>query len=194
MKIKLLLLPLLALFFHMPANAQDVAVKTNLISDVLLSPNLGFEAGLARKWTLDVNGQLNLWTVDNRKWRHWFVQPEARYWFCRRFTGHFVGLHGIGGQYNVGNIEVNMDMTNTDFHPYKHKRYEGWGIGAGISYGYAWAVHPRWNIEAEVGLGYIYTRYNSYPCANCGSEISHNRPHNYVGPTKAAINVVYIIK
>ncbi|MDE7467017.1 MAG: DUF3575 domain-containing protein [Muribaculaceae bacterium] len=194
MKFKFLLIPVLAFIFCMPMNAQKVAVKTNLISDVLLSPNLGFEAGLARKWTLDVNGQLNLWTVDDKKWRHYFVQPELRYWLCRSFQGHFFGVHGIGGQYNFGNIDFNLNFLDTDRHPHKGMRYEGWGAGAGLSYGYAWAVHPRWNIEAEIGLGWIYTRYSSYPCAKCGKRISNNRPHNYVGPTKAAINVVYIIK
>ena len=33
--------------------AQQVAVKTNLLSDAVLSPNLGIEVGLASKWTLD---------------------------------------------------------------------------------------------------------------------------------------------
>ena len=64
--------------------AQDVAVKSNLLNDALLNPNAGIEFGLAPKWTLDVSGQFNLWTVKGHKWRHWLAQPEARYWFCRR--------------------------------------------------------------------------------------------------------------
>ena len=41
--------------------AQKVAVKTNLLSDVVLSPNLGIEVGLAPKWTMGVTGQFNAW-------------------------------------------------------------------------------------------------------------------------------------
>ena len=173
-------------------SAQKVALKSNLLYDAALSPNLGIEVGLAPKWTLDVSGQGNFWTVNDHKWKHWLIQPEARYWFCRRFAGHFLGLHALGGQYNVGNIDLPVNFLGTDFHNLKDKRYQGWGVGAGIAYGYAWPVHPHWNIEAEIGIGWIYTRFDSYPCAECGSKISNNRPHNYVGPTKAAVNIVYL--
>ena len=68
---------------------RNVALKTNLISDAALSPNLGVEVGLAPKWSLDISGRMNLWTINNHKWKHWLVQPEARYWFCRRFAVPF---------------------------------------------------------------------------------------------------------
>ena len=38
--------------------AQSVAVKSNVLADAFLNPNLGIEVGLAPKWTLDVTGQL----------------------------------------------------------------------------------------------------------------------------------------
>lgn len=174
------------------AQAQDVALKTNLISDAALSPNLGIEFGLAPKWSLDISGQGNFWTVNNHKWKHWLVQPEARYWTCRRFAGHFLGIHALGGQYNVGNIDLDLNMLGTDFRKLRHQRVQGWAAGAGIAYGYAWPVHPHWNIEAEVGFGWVYTRYDSYPCNTCGTKIDNDRVHNYVGPTKAALNIVYL--
>ena len=43
---------MLALFSS--AKAQKVAVKTDLINDVCLSPNLGMEVGLAPRWTIDM--------------------------------------------------------------------------------------------------------------------------------------------
>lgn len=47
--------------------AQKVAVKTNLLSDAVLNPNLGIEVGLAPKWTLDVTGQCNTWETVARQ-------------------------------------------------------------------------------------------------------------------------------
>ena len=94
------------------AFAQRAALKTNIVSDALLSPNLAIEVGLAPKWTLNLAGQLNLWTTGGHKWRHWLVQPEARYWFCRRFQGHFLGLHAIGGEFNFGNINTCILYTS----------------------------------------------------------------------------------
>ena len=88
-----------------PVCAQDVAVKTNILSDVFLNINTSLEVGLAPRWTLDISGEVNAWTLSHdRRWKHWAVQPEARYWFCDRFAGHFIGAHLHGGQYNIGGI------------------------------------------------------------------------------------------
>ncbi len=59
--------------FALSANAQ-VGVKTNLLYDAALTPNIGIEFGLAPKWSLDVSGNLNLWKLDNgRRWKHWLA-------------------------------------------------------------------------------------------------------------------------
>lgn len=174
------------------ASSQSVALKTNLVNDALLSPNLGIEFGLAPKWTMDIGAEGNYWTIDGHKWKHWFIRPEARYWLCERFSGHFFGVHLIGGQYNMGNLNLHLNFLGSDFRRLKDRRYQGWGAGAGIAYGYAWPVARHWNVEAELGLGWIYTRYDSYPCADCGTKLQSNKAHNYFGPTKAAINLVYL--
>jgi len=174
-------------------SAQDWAVKTNLLSDGLMSPNLGVEIGLAPRWTLDVAGQFNAWTLSHdRRWKHWAVQPEARYWFCDRFAGHFVGFEAHGGQYNIGGIDGLFNFLGTDARKLKDSRYQGWFVGAGATYGYAWLLGRHWNLEAEIGIGYSYTRYDRFRCAGCGKKIKSNKPHHYVGPTKAAVNIVYV--
>lgn len=176
--------------------AQVVGLKTNLLSDIALSPSLGVEIGLAPKWSLDLSGQINAWTLKrngrDHKWKHVLVQPEARYWFCQRFAGHFVGLHAIGGIYNVGNLNIPMDFLGFNLRVLKDKRFQGWTAGAGVAYGYAWPVHKHWNIEAEIGVGWMYTRFDEYPCLPCGNAIKEDVVRNYVGPTKLAVNVEYL--
>ncbi len=101
MKRIILLLAIIIAGASQTVRGQNVAVKTNLLSDMVLSPNLGIEVGLAPKWTLDVTGQFNAWKLSNdRRWKHWAIQPEARYWLCDRFSAHFLGAHVHGGQYN----------------------------------------------------------------------------------------------
>ena len=171
--------------------AQDVAVKTDLLKDDVLTPTIGVEFGLAPKWTFEVSGSLNAWPVNDHYWKQWMVMPEARYWFCQRFAGHFVGAHVLGGQYNFGNLHNNIKFLGTDFSKLTDERHQGWMVGAGIAYGYDWILSRHWNLEAEIGFGWVYTRYDVYPCATCGSKTRSRKPHNYVGPTKAAINLVY---
>ncbi len=52
-------------------SAQDVALKTNLLADAFFNPNMGVEIGFAPKWTLDITGQFNAWTLSHeRRWKH----------------------------------------------------------------------------------------------------------------------------
>lgn len=192
MKKRLVLLIFAVLAAVGATSAQKVALKTNLLTDGFLSPNIGAEIGLAPKWTLETVGEVNFWNVNNHKWKHWFVQPEARYWFCERFAGHFVGLHALGGQFNFGNIKNSVKFLGSDFSELTDNRFQGWGVGGGIAYGYSWIINRHWNFEAEIGIGYIYTRFDKFPCAECGTAIEKDQPHNYFGPTKAALSLVYL--
>ena len=172
--------------------AQDIALKSNILyaSGTI---NLGAEVGLAPKWTLDVSGNYNGWVRSHgRTWKHWMLQPEARYWFCDRFTGHFVGVHAHGGQYNVGNLKNDISFLGSDLSKLSDRRYQGWFVGAGIAYGYSWILSRYWNVEAEIGVGYAYTRFDAYPCADCGTKLIDGKSHHYVGPTKVALNLIYV--
>lgn len=91
----------------MSAQGQKAALKTNVLYDAFMNINVGMEVGLAPRWTLDITGDFNAWTLSHdRRWKHWIVQPEARLWFCDRFAGHFLGFHAHGGQYNAGGLKT----------------------------------------------------------------------------------------
>lgn len=193
MNLKKLLLSLIATFtISLALNAQNVAIKTNLLADVTLNVDAGVEVGLAPRWSLDLTGQYNGWSIDGHKWKHWFAQPEARFWFCDRFNGHFLGIHALGGQYGIGNLKNGIKFLGSDFSQLSDNRFEGWAVGGGIAYGYSWILGNHWNIEAEIGIGYLYTRYDKYECVECGRRVESDKSHNYFGPTKAAVNLVYI--
>ncbi len=188
-----LLIAMLSPIASFSAFSQNAAVKTNLLYDATQTINLGVEAALAPQWTLDVSGDFNGWTLSHgRRWKHWLAQPEARYWFCQRFAGHFLGIHAHGGQYNVSGFDGIYNMLGSNLTKIADARYQGWFLGAGVAYGYAWMLGRHWNLEAEIGVGYAYTRFDAYPCAACGTKIVSDKSHHYVGPTKAAVNLVYV--
>ncbi len=175
------------------AHAQKVALKTNLLYDATTTVNAGVEVGLAPRWTLDLSGNYNGWTVghDDKRWKHWLAQPEARYWFCDCFAGHFLAAHLVGGQYNWGGWK-GANVLGSDLRKLDDYRYEGWFIGFGVAYGYSWVLNRHWSMEAEVGIGYAYTEFDKYKvCEACGTKEGTGH-HNYVGPTKLALNLVYV--
>lgn len=178
-------------FFCLGAKCQKVALKTNLLYDAATTVNAGVEFGLSPQWTFEVTGNYNNWTMSHdRKWKHWLVQPEARYWFCNRFIGHFLGFHAHGGKYNVGNLDNDISFLGTDFSMLSDSRYQGWFVGAGVAYGYSWVLGRHWNLEFELGIGYAYSKFDRYPCATCGERLDKG-DHHYLGPTKAAVNLIY---
>lgn len=87
----------------MSSFAQKYAVKTNLAYWATTTLNIGGEIALAPRMTLDMTANYNPFHFrGNKKIMHWAVQPEWRYWTCRRFMGHFIGVHAHGGKYNGG--------------------------------------------------------------------------------------------
>ena len=73
----------------------------------------------------------------------------------------------------------------------RNRRYEGDLYGFGFTYGYQWMLNRHWNIEAAIGLGYAHIIYDRYPCADCGTRQKGGHK-NYLGPTKAAVSLVYL--
>ena len=177
------------------AGAQQVGIKTNVVYDATATVNLGVEVGLSQRLTLDVSGNLNLWTWrENMKWKHWLVQPALRLWTCQRFAGHFFAVHGLAGQFNFGNIQNGVKLLGTDFSVLSTRRYEGWAFGAGVGYGYALPLGKHWNLEFEAGVGAIYSRSNGFDCDVCNRVIEDEQNIGQLRPalTKAAINIVYL--
>lgn len=188
----LLLTLFLSLMLPAAVSAQEVALKTNVASDAFLNVNLGAEVSVAPRWSVELTGDFNAWSLSGgKRWKHWIAQPEGRYWFCEALGGHFVGLHALFGQVNVGHLDTDFKFLGTDFGVLRDHRYQGWVGGVGVAYGYSWLLGKHWNLEAEIGLGWVHASYDVYECAGCGRRVDKGR-HNYVGPTKAAINLVYV--
>lgn len=166
------------------------ALKSNLLYDLTTTVNLGVEIGLAPKWSIDIPVNYNAWKYgDDTRLRHWGVQPEVRYWFCNRFDGWFVGLHGHYAEFNVGGLP---DWSFISENMQKN-RYEGHLYGGGISAGYAFILKKRWSLEATVGLGYAHLVYDKYPCAECGTSMGR-KTKDYFGPTKVGLSLIFMIK
>ena len=191
-KLLLTIFGLIAVCSVEKAYAQDWAIKTNLFYDATTTMNLGVEVALAEKWTFDFSGNWNPYQFkNNKKWKHWLVQPEARYWLCHRFDGHFFAAHLVGGQYNIGNVHNLPDFLGTPFSQLEDYRFYGWFAGAGVGYGYAWMLGKHWNLEAEIGLGYAHAWYDQYECRDCSDKIGSGGK-NYWGITKLSISFVYL--
>lgn len=170
----------------------NLAIKTNLLYGAgTLTPNLALEVGLGRRTSLELSASYNPWKLSgslekNKKLVHMIIKPEFRYWLCERYNGHFFGADAIFGRYNIGSYDVPMLFD-------KEYRYDGIAVGGGVTYGYHLMLGKKWGLEFAVGAGVLWLKYDRYDCVACDRNgIEHKKV--YLGPTNAAINLVFLIK
>jgi hypothetical protein len=169
-------------------------LKTDLLyGAAALTPNLSLEIGLSPRATLDLTVGYNPWKrrtddPENRKFVHLLTKAEYRYWLCERFSGHFLGMHALYASFNVSNRDhlgwMGFDTGN---------RYQGYGAGAGLSYGYLWHWSERWGMEFNVGAGAVWRKYERFDCVKCGDKLE-DKQDVYLGPTAVGIKLVYRLK
>lgn len=206
---KILIAGVMLCFSALSASAQ-FAIKTNALGWATTTTNLGIEFGMGQKSSLQILGYFNPWNFNNdHHFKVWAAQPEYRYWFCQKFNGWFLGVHAIGGEFNA--MKVNFPLhaltwgKNTYENPLfpeddhttgwpdirgnnKGRHVEGWDVGGGISAGYQWVLGTHWNIEASLGVGYVYSHLQYI--GRCQQTID-KRDINYVGPTNAQVSFLY---
>lgn len=177
-------------FFSVNTYSQQIAIKTNLLYDATLTMNLGLEIAISPRVTVDISGSYNPWELQNEiKTKLWMIQPEFRFWFCKKFSGHFLGVHGLFSTYNMSGM---LPMyLKPDF--IKNSRYQGDLYGGGFSYGYQWTLSNRFSIEATLGVGYVYSKYSEFEQRKCGRLLGDGVKH-FVGPTKLGLTLIYFIK
>jgi hypothetical protein len=185
----LVAIAVMALFGSITCHAQQVAVKTNLLYDATATPNLGVEIGVGKKHSFQVFYGLHPWKLgsDEKYLKHWVINPEWRHWFCHRFNGSFVGIHAFGGEFNASKIKMPFGWWKE----LRDNRFEGWFVGGGISYGYQWVMSKHWNLEAAIGVGAAYIKYDKFGCGSCGKKLDDG-DKIYVGPTKLALSLMYL--
>ncbi len=168
------------------------ALKTNVLHDATGSVNLAVEWGFARHWSAEVGGSLNKWKsfTNELSLRHAIVQPEIRYWFCERFSGWFIQGHLLGGYTpKLGGF--------WDFSQYYEKfpnlktfyLQKAWFAGGGVGFGYDFILSRHWNLELELGVGYMYATGDEY---SEGALVLKGSQFDYIGPTRLAVTFSYL--
>ena len=76
----------------LPSSAQSIpsdsvifiptgSIKNNLLYDATLTPNIGLEVKIGSRSSFQAFYGINPWKFsDTKKWRHWSLMPEYRYW------------------------------------------------------------------------------------------------------------------
>lgn len=170
-------------------------VRTNLIGDALLLPNIGVEFYLGKNYSLGLNWTYAWWSrdVEHRYWRAYGGELFGRWWFGKAaqrkpLTGHHLGIYAQVYTYDFefgGEGEMGGKPGGTIFDRYNY--------GMGFEYGYSLPIANRLNLDFSIGLGFFGGKYHKYiPVDRCYVwQATKNR--RYWGPTKVEVSLVWLI-
>jgi len=170
-----------------------IALKTNLLYDVALLPNLTAEWYIGRQWSLAVEGNWSWWTFGSLVQNRWYhrIQVagiELRRWFRSPYPlhGHALGIYSMAGNYDVRLFPKDEYSTG-------YLSYQSWS--AGLSYAYSFPIARRFNMEFGLAAGYVggkHYKYNySMVDAHWERQAVYNK--NYIGPTRANVSLVWLL-
>ena len=168
-----------------------LALKTNLLFDAALMPNVEIEVPVGKRWSVNGEYAFPWWQFDRGKYCMQVLMGglEGRYWLGSRksredrevLTGHFLGLYAGGGKYDLQGGE---------------KGYQGeFFIAAGVSYGWATRIARHLHLEFNIGIGLLRTDYRHYHARDNYQTLlwQENGKYTWFGPTKAKISLVWLL-
>ncbi|WP_428830263.1 DUF3575 domain-containing protein [Alistipes putredinis] len=172
-----------------------MSLKTNLLYDVALVPNIGAEFYVGRGWSIGGNWMYAWWKSDKRHnyWRMYGGELDIRKYFGRRasekpLTGHHLGLYGqiftydfeTGGRGYMGGKPGGTLWDRMNY-------------AVGLEYGYSLPVGRRLNLDFTVGVGYWGGEYQKYLPEDGHYVWTETRQRHWFGPTKAEISLVWLL-
>ena len=169
-----------------PPAASYFALKSNLLYDALLVPNLSLEASIGSGWTLGAGGMFAWWSKDakHRYWRIYGGDLEIRKYFgtlskSKPLQGHHLGIYG--------------DFLTYDFE-FGAKGYQSKATyAAGIKYGYSHPIANRLNLDFALGIGYLHSNYKTYVPRDGCYVYQETKKRKWLGPTQAEISLVWLL-
>lgn len=168
------------------SHAQKLSINTDVMMLATQTYNLGAEMTIGNRSTLGLTVFGNHNPYIHKDMKVVGVQPEYRYYFGGRpLYHHFVGVGLLAADYNV---------------IHKHVRYDGYALGAGITFGYVFALSNKLALDAHAGVGLVgnshtATRMDGQAIElNDGSGLTREGFKSWhILPTKIGISLSYTI-
>ena len=168
-----------------------LAVKTNLLYDLVLAPNIEVEVpfGRDRRWSVMAEYTNPWWRWKNLDYSYQIQEGgvELRRWLLPRcngsrpwLSGLFAGVYGAIAKYDIEN-----DGTGD--------QGEVWSAGATL--GYSCPLNRRLNMEFSLSAGYVKGERRHYNAEFDSTHLIYKYTKNlgYFGPTKLKVSLVWII-
>ena len=171
-----------------------MALKSNLLYDALLVPNIGIEVPIGDRWSVSAAWMYAWWSNDHRhkSWRIYGGELEGRYWLpsagTKPLQRHHVGIYTQMVMYDLKWGERGYMGGRPGSTIWCEGNY-----GAGVSYGYSLPISSIFQLDFTIGVGFLGGLYREYYFDDDCYVYDRTRRMRYWGPTKAEVSLVWLI-
>lgn len=173
-------------------------IYTNAAYLAGLAPNLGTVIHLGKGWAADLRLGGAWWTREQEHfcWRIYGGEVAIRKYFrtpatgkgpWKSLTGHHIGLYAQLFTYDFeykGSGQIGGQPSKNIF---ANPQY-----GAGIEYGYTFALSKRLNLDLGIGAGYMGGLYHNYDAFEEKHIWRSSVQRHWIGPTRADITLQWL--
>ena len=172
-----------------------MAIKTNMLYDLVAVPNLGVEFYLGKGFSIAANYTHAWWSNDSKNfyWRFYGADASLRWWFGKASKVKPLQGHHIGASYQ---------MLTYDFQLGKGGIMAGLPGGTlidrpnhvvSLEYGYSLPIARRLNLDFAFGVGYHWGIFEEYKPIDGHQVWQATKQRRYIGPTKLEVSLVWLI-
>lgn len=169
------------------------ALKTNLLYDAALVPNVGLEFYLGKNFSVAANWHYAWWNSKSWFWRTYGGELAVRKWLGsaareRALTGHHVGVYAqiLAYDFMVG------QRGYMSGHP-GETLFDRPNYTVGLEYGYSMPIAKRLSLDFVLGVGYHGGLYNEYLYMDDHYVWHTTKKRSFFGPTKAEVTLVWLL-
>ncbi len=195
---RIILITIYIICIAIPSLAQDVgsnsyspkiALKTNMLFDAAITPNLEVETTLGKQKRMSLMAEIWFpWYKTKSNTKAYEINMagiETRYWMNKQdashpLLGHFIGLYAAIGKYD---LEWNAKGNQGEF------------FSTGITYGWTHKLGRKLNIELSLSSGIAVGPYKHYEAKYEYQHLiyQYSKHWTYLGPTKAKVSLVWLL-
>lgn len=147
--IKFVIASILFIVAGTSAYAQRIALTTNLLEDVVLTPNIGVDIVVADRQSLTLDTSIAPYKLSKQFYNKCMTfRVGYKFWLNQAFYAHYIGVDAVASSsdYKI----LSTDLKN---------EY----VGVGLGYGYSFMLGKRLNFVPCIGLGLAYgTSYEGH--------------------------------
>jgi hypothetical protein len=106
--------------------------------------------------------------------------------------GHHIGVYALGNTYDFEAGKLGSRIKNSAFQS-ETGNLSYLSYGTGITYGYAFPIAKKWNLDFGISVGYYTGEYMVYKPVDSDYVWQETMKRNYFGITGAQISLVYVL-